>query len=341
MYVSLSDIAAKAGVSAATVSRILNDKVPGRVPETTQQRVRQIATEMNYTPNRLGRCLKSQRTMNIGVLVNGLCNPFFAELLDTLEEMIVTAGYDALPDTGRRVNNPDVRGLGGWPVDGILMWGLGHRKVDRSLQRQARGVPVVYMGHSRSDECDFVAHDAAQGTLLALDHLWERGHRKIAFASPPDLEFPSHNVRHETYDAFCLARRMEPIHFEIAPSTEIDEARQTGFRRSGFEAGGRIAEMPVQDRPTAVFCYNDLTALGIMSSVSRRGLRVPEDIAIVGFDGIAEGDYHIRSLTTVVIPSKQICAMSIDLLLRRIAGDLPEEPRQVILPTTLRIGSST
>ncbi|MDR3706734.1 MAG: LacI family DNA-binding transcriptional regulator [Capsulimonadaceae bacterium] len=341
MQVSLSDVAAKAGVSAATVSRVLNGKAQGRIPESTRVRVKKVAADLQYHPNRLARGLQSRRTMNIGVVVDGLRNPLFAELLDMLEEKIIEAGYEVLPDTGRRASDAIGNGLKGWPVDGVLMWAVAHQRIDTYLRQPESSTPVVYLGHARADNADFVAHDSRQGTRLALEHLWDRGYRRIAFASPRDLETPSPELRQVAYDMFCRERSAPPVRIDIARSPDMEDCRQSGFRRSGFEAGYNFADWPSGDRPTAVFCYNDLTALGFLNGVLARGLRVPEDVAIVGFDGVDEGLYQLKALTTVEIPSERICSMALDLLLGRIAGDIPDEPRQIVLPMTLRSGATT
>lgn len=340
MQISLTDVAAKAGVSAATVSRVLNGKELNRIPEATRARVKRVALELNYQPNRFARALQSRRTMNIGVLVNGLRNPLFAELLDTLEEMIVDAGYDVLPDTGRRVNDVRATGARGWPVDGVLMWAVDHQRVDPALLSSGSDIPVVYLGHVRTDGADFVAYDAVQGTRLALEHLWERGFRKIAFAAPPGAEGQGPEARLITYESFCREKGLPPTRLPIERECEADEPRQSSYRRSGFEAGLRFALTAPEERPDAVFCYNDLIALGMMSAAISREIRIPQELAIVGFDGVYEGRYQARSLTTIEIPARALCSTALDMLLRRISRDLPDEPRQVILPMTLRAGET-
>lgn len=341
MQVSLSDVAAKAGVSAATVSRVLNGKEQNRIPEATRSRVKQVALDLNYHPNRLARSLQSRRTMNIGVLLDGMLNPFFAELLDTLEEMIVNVGYDYMPATGRNVHGPDGSAPRGWPVDGIIMWALASQKINPAVWQISSSVPIVYVGYARTDDTDFVAHDSAQGTRLALEHLWERGHRKIAFASPPDLEVPTRELRKATFEAFCRERQIEPMRIDVAHSPDMDDWRQSGFRSVGFAAGQRLIQFPKNQRPTAIYCFNDLTALGLIAGAMGSGLRIPDDIAVVGFDGINEGKYQVRALTTVEVPTERICAIALDTLLRRLSQDISEEPRQVILPMSLRIGETS
>ncbi|HEY3329865.1 MAG TPA: LacI family DNA-binding transcriptional regulator [Capsulimonadaceae bacterium] len=334
VQISLSDVATKAGVSTATVSRVLNGKELARIPASTQERVRAAAVALNYHPNRFARGLQSRRTMNIGVLVDGLRNPFFAELLDTLEEMIVAAGYDVLPDTGRRAANSDGSGLRGWPVDGVLMWAVGDMSIE--MGGAAGELPVVYMGYPRSDGADFVCHDAAQGSRDALQHLWDKGHRRIAFVSTA-----THDARCDTYAAFCQERGIRPEYLAIDQGASAGEADQSAYRKGGFKVGQWLGEMPAGSRPTAVFCYNDLIALGLMSGAASCGLSIPGDLAIVGFDGIDEGLYRARSLTTAEIPAKQLCGIALETLLRRLENDLPEEPRQVVLPMRLRAGTST
>jgi len=341
MQISLSDVAARAGVSAATVSRVLNGKEEDRIPETTRVRVKQAASDLNYRPNRMARGLQARRSMNIGIVVHGLRNPLFAELFDTLESLIIDAGYGVLPDT-RRGKDETATGLfRGWPVDGVLMWAVAHQRMNPGDENPAQQAPVVYMGHPRNDSADFISHDTLQGTRLALRHLLERGHRRIAFASPDDLESPSRELRREGYLDFCRTHALRPHIISVASASEIDEASQDGFRRSGFEAGLRFARLPHGERPTAVFCYNDLTALGFLNALLGAGVRIPEEIAVIGFDGLDEGLYQVKPLTTAVIPVRQICEQALELLLLRMSGEKPKPARQVILPMTLRTGATT
>ena len=339
MQASISEVAEKAGVSTATVSRVLNGKAFDRIPEPTRARVRQAATELGYLPSRIARGLKSRRTMNIGVLVSGLRNPLFAEMLDTLEELILNAGYDILADTGRRLDNAEGVGLRDWPVDGVLMWAEPHQCFDRLQLRLPDGVPIVYLGYNRKDQADYVAHDIEQGTRLALDHLFHKGHRQIALVTSPDVE-PAVG-RRAAYVTFCREHAIEQFVIETALMSEEEKGKQCGMRQLGVEIGRVLAERPAAERPTAVFCKNDMIALGVMNTVMSMGLRVPDDLAVVGFDGIEEGKFHIRSLTTVETPTQQICSMAIEILLRRISQDLLDEPQQIVLPMSLRVGTTT
>jgi len=336
--VSLWDVAAKAGVSATTVSRVLNAKKDTRVADATRQRVLTVASEMNYSPSRAARTLRSRSTMNIGVVVSCQRNPFFAELLDSLERLVVDAEYDVLTDTGHRVQG---QGLRGWPVDGIIMWASPLYSIEDYLGQSVVGVPTVYLGERRPDNSDYVAHDAHQGATLALGHLWEKGHRKIAFVVPESAPYLVTDERRVAYLDFCFAKRIEPMFINVAGGNLVGKVDHSAYRHGGYAVGVSLAEASADERPTAVLCYNDLIAIGLINGSLTKNLRVPEDIAVVGFDGIDEGRYHLKTLTSVVSPYVRSCEAALSILLDRIAGSGSVVPRQIVHPMSLRVGASS
>ncbi|MDR3707393.1 MAG: LacI family DNA-binding transcriptional regulator [Capsulimonadaceae bacterium] len=340
MPVSLSDVAAKAEVSVATVSLVLNGKAVGRIPETTRVRVKRAALDLDYHPNRYAKGLQSRQTMNIGVLIQGLRNPYFAEIHEIVEDLICDHGYEVLFDSGRRINFEKGGGVGGWPIDGILAWATSYQRINSSSSESSNNIPVVYVGSPRTDGTDFVTHNAEQGTLLALDYLWEQGYRRIGFSAPPNIEYPAREFRREAYLKFCEDRSLRPDLVDVTPMLEMRNRYQSGYRQAGYEAGCRLASIPANSRPQAVLCYNDLIGIGMMNGALSEGLRIPEDVAIVGFDGIDEGKYQIRPLTTVVTPVDKTCSLALDILLGRISGNLEEAAQGIVLPMTLRIGKS-
>jgi LacI family transcriptional regulator len=151
MAVSLKQVAERAGVSGATVSRVLNGKELDRIPLETRQRIMRIAQELDYRPNRFARSLRDGRTSTVGLMVSGLSNPFFVEVLEAAERRLIETGYQVVQDVA-----PSVRGtyehhgkLQDWPVDGVIMWAHPYQTLATFLGSRAHGVPVVYMGFER------------------------------------------------------------------------------------------------------------------------------------------------------------------------------------------------
>ncbi len=348
MPVSLREVAARAGVTRGTVSSVLNNRAAeARISTGTQERVRRAAQELGYRPNRLAQGLGKGRTDIIGLMIPGLRNPFFINLLELAEERAFQAGYDVLPDIAFQIRATyQVQGkLTGWPVDGILIWLPPDKTLADYLGTWTQGMPVVYLGYRRTDAADFVAVDREPGVRLVMAHLRERGYRRIAYLYPwEDLQ--PFDARYGTYASVCAewGRAPEKIFLEPLDTLKpLNRLTQAGLREAGYQTGQALAARPREQRPDALVCHNDVVALGVFHGLRRGGLRVPEEIAVSGFDGIDEGLYLDKPLTTVVSPSQEIVDSAFDILIRRLAAprNAERQPEQVVLPSTLRVGGTT
>jgi DNA-binding LacI/PurR family transcriptional regulator len=349
MPVSLREVAERAGVARGTVSSVLNDRAAElRISTQTQERIRRIAEEMGYRPNRLARGLEKGRTNILGLMIPGLRNPFFLGLLETAEERAFQAGYDVLPDTGFQLRaSYHVHGkLSGWPVDGILIWVRPDKTLADYLGKWNEDAPVVYLGYKREDTTDFVGIDREDGVRQVMQHLQERGYRRIAYLYPwADLQ--PVDSRYTVYEAVCADKGLEPerIMLEtLEPQDRLSLITQAGLREAGLKTGLSLALRPVGDRPDAIVCHNDLVAIGLFHGLRRGGLDVPEDVAVVGFDGIEEGLYLDKPLTTAVSPGVQVVETAFHILTQRLSDTdthVERQPQQIMLPSTLRIGSTT
>lgn len=348
MPVSLREVAARAGVARGTVSSVLNDRAKeARISAQTQERVRRIAQELGYQPNRLARGLGKGRTESIGLMIPGLRNPFFINLLELAEERAFRAGYDVLPDIAFQMRAAyKIQGkLTGWPVDGMMIWLPPDKTLADYLGTWTQGTPVVYLGYPRADATDYVAVDRETGVRQMMDHLRGRGYQRIAYLYPWEGLQPR-DARYDAYAAVCAAQGRAPEKILLEPLdtlTPLNRLTQAGLREAGYRTGQMLAGRPAQDRPDAVICHNDVVALGIFHGLRRGGLRVPEDMAVSGFDGIDEGLYLEKPLTTVVSPSREMVDAAFDILIRRLAApqEMGRQPEQVILPSMLRIGGTT
>jgi len=334
--VSIREVAAKAGVSPGTVSHVLNGNEAARIALTTQERVRQAARDLGYRPNRIARSLGRRKTDTIGLLISGLKNPFFVELLETAESLAVEAGYEVLLDSA-----PSVHGTfkshgkisSSWPVDGALVWAAAFQDAHDFLGSQADTLPIVYIGSVRADNSDWASFNYTQGGRSAAEHLLSRGYRRLAYVSPYAFGEDRHEEpRSVGFKTVCAAAG-------LTPRLLLTHEQET--RAAGLRAGTEIAMMPASERPDAVFCHNDPLAIGVYCGLRRAGLRVPEDVAVVGFDGVEDSQYLEIPLTTVRTSGEVLCRHALQILSRRLAGDTSSPPQQIVLPTELLVGQST
>jgi DNA-binding LacI/PurR family transcriptional regulator len=351
MAVSIRDVAEKANVSVGTVSKVLND-VPSRIPQSTRDHIRQVAAALGYSPNRLARSLGRRKSDTVGLMISGLRNPFFVDLAETAEELLLDAGYQVFLDAA-----PSQKGtyrqhgkLRGWPVDGVLMWASADESAADYLGPAAADMPVVYLGFLRPDDPEscVVAYDLYDGARQMAEHLVARGHGErgagiccVVPVTPQEAaERPESLWRHARPRAFrdVCAAHGAPLEFISLP--DFQETRE-----AGYAVGREIAARPAAERPGAVFCHNDVVAVGLYRALRRAGLRVPEDIAVAGFDHTREGDYLDDPLTTVATPGGPVCRAAVGLLLRRLAASstdaIPAGERQVLLPASLVVGGTT
>jgi DNA-binding LacI/PurR family transcriptional regulator len=331
MAVSIREVAARAGVSCCTVSKALNN-VEGRIPPQTRERVRLAAAELGYQPNRFARGVVKKRTETLGLMISGLQNPFFVDLAEDAERILMTAGYQVVLDAAPRspgVYHGDGK-LRGWPMDGVLMWARPNQTLALYLGPWARDLPVVYLGDLRNDGSDAVAFDLAGGGRQAAEHFAGRGYRRVAHVS-----HWADDDRHTAFRQTCQERDLtvESLLIEMEPHQQL--------RAAGLRAGEALAARPAATRPEAVFCHNDLIAVGVYRALRRAGLRVPEDVAVLGFDGIDEVRYLESPLTTIACSTETMCRTALEILLRRIGGDRDTPPRQIAIPTTLVAGGTT
>lgn len=334
--ISIREVAARAGVSTGTVSHVLNNNTAARIAAATQDRVRSVAREMGYRPNRYARSLGRRKTDTIGLLISGLRNPFFVELLENAEYAALSAGYSVLLDTA-----PSVQGTykvhaplrSALPVDGVLVWSWNTQIASEFLGAQADSLPLVYIGSQRSDVSDWVTFDYEHGGRIAATHLIERGYRHIVYIAPYDYDRrEKHEPRFQGCQSVCDAAG-------VSLSLLATQGEET--RRAGLRIAEQLAAMEKGSRPDAVLCHNDVLAIGVYNGLIRAGLRVPTDIAVIGFDGIEEGDELPQSLSTIRTDTAELSRAAIALLHRRIEENTVGVPEHIIILPTLTVGRTT
>ncbi len=326
----MRDVAEQAGVSVTTVSHVMNQSRP--VSDELRARVLSAMQELGYKPNRLARSLRQGRTYTIGMIVPDSANPFFAEVARGIEDTTFGNGYSLIlcnsdGDLEKELFYADH--LAEKQVDGILFIAAGVSSEHIVLLKR-RQIPVVVVDRDLLDVAvDAVLTDNRGGGYLATRHLIELGHRRIACITGPSDITPSA----ERVAGYRQALREVEI--------PVDE----GLILRGnfdFESGYRAAEdlLARSPRPTAIFACNDLMAVSVLSAANRRGLRVPEDLSVVGYDDIRLASFTVPLLTTVQQPKHEIGVLAATWLLDRIEEpDLP--PRQRLLEVQLQVRQTT
>lgn len=328
---TLVDIARSAGVSTITASRALHGGLP--VAEATRARILAAATDLGYTPNLLARGLVQNRTSTIGVIIIEIANPFFAPMVSAIEGVAAKHGFLAVVAESRRdvaAEQQFVERFQQMRVGGIIVTALtpqrGHLVAARS-----NGTPVVVMARRWKDG-DYVTADNEAGGRLAAEHLLERGHRRIGLVYPRD---PGNNAMQDRIRGF---RRTLASAGVTLPDRWDFHTRET-FIIDGKEAADGL--LALSGRPSALFVATDRQAMGTVSRLLSGGVRVPEDIAVVGYDDIPYAECSRVPLTTVAIPVERIGEVSAEILFDRLDHSGPSERRQIRLLPELVIRASS
>jgi LacI family transcriptional regulator len=325
--VTANDVAARAGVSQPTVSLVLNGRSDVRVAASTRERVMQAAAELGYRPNLVARGLVLRRSFALGVVVPDLGNPFFLDVVRGVERVASESGYAVLLCDSKEVS-PEIHleTLRTRQVDGVILDPLSAASVPEAALAELNVVVI----EQTSERWPWQASDAAGAGRLAAEHLIELGHRDIAVAGPAN---PLHGflMRERGFirtlrDA-VLSVRSECL--RRAPATV--EGGQNAMR-------ALLAQTP---RPTAVFCVNDLLALGALKVCLQSGVQVPEQLSIMGCDDIEMARIVTPELSTIAVPAREVGARAARQLLRAVGGKPPSRTPVRPLPVRLVIRRST
>ncbi|SHL02900.1 LacI family DNA-binding transcriptional regulator [Rhodothermus profundi] len=337
---TIRDVARAAGVSISTVSLVLNNK--GHVSEATRRRVLKAARELGYVPSRAARDLSLKRTGNIGFVLRDdhftRSEPFYTYIflgtefearLHNLYVLLTTIPRDYQP----RVHTP--RFLRERNVDGLLVAG----KVSDTFLQEVRAMklPTVLIDYE-AEGFPAVVIDNQGGARVAVEHLLQQGHRRIAFVGA-DLQHPSIANRLEGYRGALVRTGQTPDPALVLVDEEAEPTRATGQR-----LGQRLLEL--KTRPTAAFCANDALALGVMETLLQAGLRIPEDVALVGFDDVQGATQAPVPLTSVRVFKEQLGELAMRHLVERMTPDETRRPYArgqhiIVVPCELVVRASS
>lgn len=330
--VTREDVAARAGVSTAVVSYVLNNG-PRPVASETRARVEAAIRELGYFPNELARGLRRQQSCTVGLIIPNLNNPVYAQIATSLKSVCLEHGYLVLLcNTGRDqvLEHRFVQMLRAKQVDGVVAIPSHNPREVADLLAEAQ-IPTVILEHDLPGTHCIVVDDLTGGRL-ATQHLLDLGHRRIGFIRYTAFT----TVSGLRLDGYRQSLAEAGIGFDPALLIECDDSHA-----AGCEAMDRLLTVP--DPPTAVFTHNDVLALGAMHAVQRRGLSIPRDISIVGYDDTASSAYFNPPLTTVRLPTEEIGREAATLILdlaQRDRDPLPSPPKTT-LPVNLIVRGST
>ena len=330
---SIKEVAQHAGVSLGTVSNVLNR--PEMVAEATRRRVLDAIAELGYVRNDSARQLRAGRSRTIAIVVLDVANPFFTDVVRGAEQVIEAAGSMLVVcNSGENAAREDrhLELLEEQRVGGILITPVADDRQPVLKRLIDRGIPVVLVdrGAGTANRCS-VAVDDELGGRLAVDHLLERGHRRIAYVGGP---FGIAQVADRHAGASAAVAGIPDADLIVAETPNLTVA-------SGRDAARRLVTRPMGKRPTAIFCANDLLALGVLQEVTTRGLRVPDDMAIVGYDDIEFAGAAAVPLSSVRQPREQLGRTAAELLLEETRDGADHQHRHVVFQPELVVRQSS
>jgi DNA-binding LacI/PurR family transcriptional regulator len=327
--VTLKSVAEHLGLTPGTVSAVLNNSAASRsIPERTRSRIVEAARKLNYRPNFMARSLRVQRTYTIGVILEEIGDGYGSTIVSGVEEFLRERNYFFLTVAHRH----DAQLLRTYS-DMLLSRGIeGFLTVDTVLTDVPSLTTVAVAGHRKLENVTNIVLDHRHAAEQALEHLKDLGHTQIAFLKG-QRESADSAVR---WDAICEVAR--ELGIEICENRVVQLTGLDSTPELGYPFGKELLARQVPF--TALFAYNDISAIGAMRAFQEAGLRVPEDVSVVGFDDIVHASFCIPSLTTVRQPLKKMGRIAAETLLSHIEGtavsngDIAVEPELVIRKST-------
>lgn len=331
MTVTIKDVAEKAGVNPSTVSRVINQDPNLSIREETKIRILNAIEELGYRPNAIARSLRLKTTGTVGMLIPDITNPFFPEVIKGAESAAAEKNMSLiLCNTDENVEKEEhyIELLAEKRVDGILL--ASARIQDKTIDSLDKwGIPYVLVNRrTRRASGSYVVVDDVLGAQLAVQHLIDLGHKKIAHISG----FLYTDTGLGRFEGYRRTLNLNGVPFLSEYMVEA------GFtEKQGYRAMKKLMALP--EHPTAVFASNDLIAIGAITAIHEEGLHVPEDISIVGYNDIWLAEKISPPLTTVKLPLYDMGYLSMEMLAKKITHE-PVEQEQIILKPELVLRKS-
>jgi len=332
MSVRLIDIARRTGFSVSTVSRVLNNKSHEfRIKEKTKRKIKEVAEELGYRPNKLARSLKLNKTFELGIIVPDLSNPFFATLVKSISKEARRVGFGImLNDSDENVPNEEraIQTFIEKRVDGFVIAPVG-LKFEHINQLATYKIPTVVIDRCFNNlDFDSVGVDNFKGAYLGVKYLIGEGHRKIAFIQG----IPGTFTNDGRLEGYKRALEEAEISYRAEYIVGDDFRALNGYLRTK-------TLLNLDDPPTAIFAASDLIVLGVYQAIKEEKKRIPQDVSVVSFDDPFFASYLSPPLTAIQQPIKEMGIIAVKLLLERIENNVTE-PRQIFLKPNLVIRKS-
>jgi DNA-binding LacI/PurR family transcriptional regulator len=335
MPTTIKDIARQAGVSHTTVSRALHHNP--LISSQTTMRIQEIASQLGYQPSAAARSLKTNRSQVLGVIVSHIADPYFSEVLQGIDIVAQENAYSLFIASAQHDpvrENSIVQTMREHRVDGVILCSPNFT-TDQSNKLNSSNIPIVALNNQSSEGYRFaIYHDDVDGSRQVCQHLIDLGHQRIAYLG----NAMAGRTTQERLEGFRGA--MEEADLPVRPEYVYQVSGNNP--EQGLEGVGYYLSLP--ERPTAVICYNDLMAVGVLKGLLEAGLRVPKDMSITGFDNIMYSDYTQPTLTTIDQPKRFLGAEAARLMFTQLKTDsatLQNETRIKRLHGTLIIRQST
>lgn len=327
--ITLQQLAEHVGLTKGTISAVLNDSPSARtIPQRTKERIVAAAQELNYRPNFFARTLRSKRTFTIGVITEEIGDPYGGMVVSGIEGFLSQHKYFFLTVAHRHDPYWFQQYLGILLARGVE----GLITVDTNVKQPSPIPTVAVAGHHKVKGVTNIILDHRRAARLALNHLADLGHREIAFLRGQPFSSDSE----DRWRSICVVAK--ELGIQIRPELVVrldsdDPSPQVGYRlaKKLLSSGRRF---------TALFAYNDISAIGTIRAIREAGLRVPEDISVMGFDDIRDAAYHLPSLTTVRQPLRKMGEIAAQTLVERIEGR-KDYPSQIAIEPALIVREST
>lgn len=334
---TIRDVAEWAGVSSATVSNVINNK--GKVSESTRKKVRNAIEELNYRPNASAqRNLQQSPQKSIGLVVKEIHNPYFADVIVAAQQAANEQGYSLMISSSEGTRDTEqsiVELFVEKDVDGIIINPLLDRDADLShlFDLKRRNIPFVLLEQVRGIQANLVDVDNVQALRDMTAYLFDLGHERIVHFAGPDYSMHSSERVEGFRQAFFDSETVYSEDYVVPAGARLEE---------GYEAGLEYFEnRPLAERPSAVTCYNDLVAIGLLRALRELDIEVPEEVSVTGFDNVKTGEYAPVPLTTMGVPTAAMGKSSVEVLVRQIENSSQNEPEVVNLEVEMTVRAST